>query len=242
MTIHEPEAGPTWAERAELDQLASVIDPLGNRTKNGLIDRVQKAALAQVLPAAGARTLDFGCGTGRLSGWLTAKGLDVDGVDASPEMIEQARRFEPGVRFAVSDKARLPFEDASFDITLSVMVLQYFTEDPQALAVALAELRRVTAPGGSVVVIEQAHDADLGRGTTLEGYVEAMNAAGLPTVHTRTIRRSDCRAQANALRFPLLAASPLAPRLILRDAARRAGEPLTGGRYADVLFVAPLPG
>ena len=240
MPIHEPEAGPTWAERAELSQLASVLDPTGQEAKNILIDRVQKRALDPVVRRdRGARALDFGCGTGRLTGWLADRGLEVEGVDASPEMILAAQRFLPNIRFAVADDRRLPYEAGVFDVVFSVGVLQYFTKTADGLVGALAELRRVaTRDGGRVVVIEQAHDGGLGRGTSVDGYLESFADAGLARVEAVPIRRSDCRAAAFVPRFPLLARAPGLPQAILRDARRRRRVPLTEGRYADVLFVA----
>lgn len=58
----------------------------------------------------GARVLDVCCGTGFLARLLTARGLEVTGVDASPEMIAYARRHAPEAEFLVADVAeiRLP--------------------------------------------------------------------------------------------------------------------------------------
>ncbi len=54
---------------------------------------------------------DVGCGTGRLSDHLSARGLDVFGVDLSPGMIEVARRTNPHLRFEVGGMEDLRIQD-----------------------------------------------------------------------------------------------------------------------------------
>jgi SAM-dependent methyltransferase len=100
--------------------------------------------------ASGARVLDVGCGTGNLALCLAENpdiGL-VTGVDFSPVYIDHARRrsSDPRITFDVGDACALPFEDASFDHSLSMLVLQFIPE----AATAVGEMRRVTRPGGTV--------------------------------------------------------------------------------------------
>ena len=91
--------------------------------------------------AAPARVLDVGTGTGQAAGILAEKypAARIDAVDASARMIELARAKPElqRVRFTVSDGARVPYEDASFDLAVSLLVQPF--ED---------ELHRVLAPGG----------------------------------------------------------------------------------------------
>lgn len=100
------------------------------------------------------RILDAGCGSGSMARLLAARCPEarVVGVDIRPDYVAYAREraraeglgnlsFEPG------DIFHLPFPDASFDLVWSKYVLQW-VKDPAA---AVAELRRVTAPGGRVV-------------------------------------------------------------------------------------------
>ena len=96
------------------------------------------------------RVLDVGCGTGNLSMCL-AQDLEVicvRGLDISPAYVEYANRRNDDSRldFQVGDACVLPFADASFDHTVSMLVLQFV---PQA-DLALHEMRRVTCPGGTV--------------------------------------------------------------------------------------------
>jgi SAM-dependent methyltransferase len=96
----------------------------------------------------GERVLDVGCGTGSLASALLADhpGVEVVGVDPSPAFVAAARARVPEARFEVGDAQDLNFGDGSFDRSFSMLVLN-FVPDP---ALAAAEMRRVTRPGGSV--------------------------------------------------------------------------------------------
>jgi len=103
--------------------------------------RMLESALADLAIAAPRRVLDVGTGTGQAAAILQARfaGARIDGVDASPQMIELARAKPElsGVSFAVADGGRLPYADGTFDLTVSLLV-QPFEH----------ELHRVLAPGG----------------------------------------------------------------------------------------------
>ena len=115
---------------------------------NQAIQLEQRLALRpwlQVKP--GTRVLDVGCGVGRWSRMLAAKGATVTGVDLSPTMIAQAqqRAAAEGVadrcQFRVQDLSRLEV-DGQFDVVLGVTVLQHIL-DPELLRDAV---RRMTEP------------------------------------------------------------------------------------------------
>ena len=97
-----------------------------------------------------SRVLDVGCGTGNLSICLARNpGIGcVSGIDLSPAYIEHAKRGNNDARlhFEVADACALPFANAHFDHSLSMLALQ-FTPD---IRLALREMRRVTRPGGTV--------------------------------------------------------------------------------------------
>lgn len=93
----------------------------------------------------GARLLDVACGTGVASGQAAAAGARVTGVDFSPEMIAEARRRHPAIEFQAADAEVLPFPGASFDAVISNFGIHHF-EHPER---AIAEARRVLAPGGT---------------------------------------------------------------------------------------------
>lgn len=106
----------------------------------------QLVALAGVSP--GQRALDVGCGTGALTETLsTLLGpAGVAAVDPSSSFVAAVRDRLPGVEVHQAAADRLPFGDAVFDATLAQLVV-HFMEDPVA---GLAEMRRVTRPGGVV--------------------------------------------------------------------------------------------
>lgn len=101
-------------------------------------------------PPRGARWLDVGCGGGILSEVLVDlyDPAGVVGIDSAAAQIEQASHGAAAAhaRFQLADAMQLPFPTASFDIAASALVLNFI---PDA-ARALAEMRRVTRPGGIV--------------------------------------------------------------------------------------------
>jgi len=107
----------------------------------------------ELMPLAG-RALDFGCGLGRLTRALSSRFDEVLGVDASPAMINDARRLNADVQncsFALnerSDLAALP--TASFHLVLSLITLQHVSSRA-AIREYIREFVRVTAPGGTIV-------------------------------------------------------------------------------------------
>jgi ubiquinone/menaquinone biosynthesis C-methylase UbiE len=92
----------------------------------------------------GLRVLDVGCGTGYYTARLRQHGFDVTGIDASPEMLEQARVRNPDVALRQADVEHLPFPDASFDIVICIEVLRYLPRSNGCIR----EMARVLKPGG----------------------------------------------------------------------------------------------
>jgi SAM-dependent methyltransferase len=99
-------------------------------------------------PPAGAAWLDVGCGTGAFSQLVLGRcsPQSIMGIDPAPAQIEHARRQSPHADFRVADAMALPFEDNAFDIVVSALVLNFIPDR----AKALAEMRRVLRPGGTV--------------------------------------------------------------------------------------------
>jgi SAM-dependent methyltransferase len=107
-----------------------------------------KDELLEFVPEPGKATLDLGCGEGRISRELRARGHDVTGVDASPTMVAAAREADPIARYLVADAGRLPFADGDFDLVVSYNVLM----DVSDVGAAVSEAARVLAPGGRFVI------------------------------------------------------------------------------------------
>ena len=96
------------------------------------------------------RVLDVGCGTGSLS-FCLAQNPDiacVHGLDFSPAYVAHAKHHNHDSRlvFHVGDACALPFPDASFDHTLSLLALQFIPRADRAVG----EMLRVTRPGGTI--------------------------------------------------------------------------------------------
>jgi SAM-dependent methyltransferase len=106
--------------------------------------RFHRDLFLDLVPAPAGRTLDIGCGEGRLARDLAALGHDVVGVDASPTMLAAAREAAPEMELHLADAADLPFPVASFALVVAFMSLQ----DVDDLPGALHEAARVLAPGG----------------------------------------------------------------------------------------------
>jgi SAM-dependent methyltransferase len=92
---------------------------------------------------AGSSALDAGAGPGVAGDVLRARGAQVVSVDSDPDMVAAC----PTPAF-VADVTDLPFEPGTFDLVVAAFVVNHLP-DPAA---GLAELRRVTRPGGAVLV------------------------------------------------------------------------------------------
>lgn len=111
----------------------------------------ERPATLSLLPdVRDKKVLDAGCGPGVYSEWLTEHGASVVALDASPQMIELAKRrlgSTADIRQADLNRPLAFLGDAAFDIVLSPLVLEY-VEDWRRV---FAELYRVLRPGGCLV-------------------------------------------------------------------------------------------
>jgi SAM-dependent methyltransferase len=100
----------------------------------------------------GMKVLDVACGTGNLALPAARTGAEVTGVDIAPNLIEQARenarREGLKVQFDEGDAEALPYNDASFDVVVT-MFGAMFAPRPELVA---AELKRVCRPGGVIAM------------------------------------------------------------------------------------------
>lgn len=106
--------------------------------------RYSRPRLLELLPPPGLRTVDVGCGEGRLSRELLELGHRVVGVENSPRLAEAARAAEPRIEVVVSDAASMPLESESADLAVASMSLLNM-DDVEG---AVAQIARVLVPGG----------------------------------------------------------------------------------------------
>src|SRR5437868_13703106 len=97
-----------------------------------------------VPPPDDGRTLEVGCGEGRVSRDLKSRGHRVVAVDTSPTLIRMAHAADPSMQFARCDAAALPFVDDSFDMAVYYNSLMDFDD----MEGSIAEAGRVLRPGG----------------------------------------------------------------------------------------------
>jgi demethylmenaquinone methyltransferase/2-methoxy-6-polyprenyl-1,4-benzoquinol methylase len=137
------------------DEVAERYDLTNDVLALGQTRLWRRAVVNAVAPRPGERILDLAAGTGTSSAPLAARGATVVPCDFSLGMLRVGRRREPALAFVAGDALCLPFEDAAFDaVTISFGLRN--TVDPEA---ALAEMARVTRPGGRLVVCEFSHPA-----------------------------------------------------------------------------------
>ena len=110
-------------------------------------------------PHPGQRILDVACGTGTVTRILADHGATVTGLDFSHGMISEAierHGDHPNITFQQGDATQLPFEDNTFDATTVSFGIRNVQEPKRALA----EMLRVTKPGGKILVCEFSHPAN----------------------------------------------------------------------------------
>ncbi|MGH7322223.1 MAG: class I SAM-dependent methyltransferase [Candidatus Rokuibacteriota bacterium] len=120
-----------------------------------LMGRWSQRLAVQLLEFAGVRdgdrVLDVGSGTGSLALATAAatRRSEVVGIEPTVAFVEyaRARTTDARLRFEVGDAQDLPYSEAAFDRTLACLVLMFVPDAPRAVA----EMRRVTRPAGTVV-------------------------------------------------------------------------------------------
>jgi 2-polyprenyl-3-methyl-5-hydroxy-6-metoxy-1,4-benzoquinol methylase len=108
-----------------------------------------KLMLDALEPLGGKQVLDFACGTGVTSAWLSARGAIVTGIDLSTAVVERASELAQAVgaraSFVAADLGEAPFEPATFDGMVGRYALHHV--DCATVAPALARLLKVDATG-----------------------------------------------------------------------------------------------
>jgi demethylmenaquinone methyltransferase/2-methoxy-6-polyprenyl-1,4-benzoquinol methylase len=174
---------------AMFDLVADRYDLLNDVLSVGQDRRWRRAVVAAIAASAGERVLDLAAGTGTVSRSLAQAGAQCVACDFSLGMLQvglqRLRQADgrPAVSFVAGDALALPFGDGAFDaVTISFGLRN--VADPAA---ALAEMRRVTRPGGRLLVCEFSHL----RSRSLDAAYLRCLAAGLPVVARRLSANPD---------------------------------------------------
>ncbi len=150
------------------------------------VESTVRETLERLSVRSGDRVLDVACGTGFLLSTLAERepGLELTGVDPTPEMLEVAsRRLGPAARLVLGRAEALPFAANRFDVVVTTNSFHYFRHP----AAALSEIRRVLEPGGRLVVTDWCDDYLACR--LYDRVLSVMSRA-----HHRTYGEERCRA------------------------------------------------
>jgi ubiquinone/menaquinone biosynthesis C-methylase UbiE len=156
--------------------IIEVLEQLGNLPEIRKVRRIARSAMG-VSAGHSLRLLDAGCGLGeeaRELARLAGPDGEVTAVDLSANLVAIAQERDKGtVHYATGNVMALDFPDAVFDAVRSERVMQHLA-DPDA---AVAELVRVTVPGGRVCVIDTDWDSFLMDGAPTEYLAELAQIA-----------------------------------------------------------------
>lgn len=178
---HEPNRADLRKDPSRVSGMFDQVAPAYDRTNTVLSmgnDRFWRAATTRAVdPRRGQRILDLAAGTGASSVALARSGATVVAADFSPGMISEGRRRHGAIAnlsFVEADATDLPFDDDEFDAVTMSFGLRNVNEPKRALA----ELLRVTRPGGRLVVCEFSHPPS----RTFNGLYRFYNDRVLPVV------------------------------------------------------------
>ncbi|MGH3332393.1 MAG: demethylmenaquinone methyltransferase [Nocardioidaceae bacterium] len=138
---------------AMFDDVAKRYDITNDILSLGQDRRWRTAVVDAVDPSPGEKVLDLAAGTGTSSQPFADRGAQVVPCDFSIGMLRVGKSAKPHLSFTAGDGTRLPFADDTFDaVTISFGLRNIVDTDA-----GLREMRRVTRPGGRLVVCEFSH-------------------------------------------------------------------------------------
>ncbi|MDQ3875638.1 MAG: class I SAM-dependent methyltransferase [Actinomycetota bacterium] len=179
------------AVRARFARTAALVAEQEERRRDELRERLRRF----LFPRGDERVLDAGTGAGAVAFAIAPLVREVVAVDVVPELLAEARRRAvefPNVTLIEADIARLPPDLGSFDLACSVRTLHHVPR-PE---LAVAELARVTRPGGRILVVDHLAPVDPLAALELNRFERARDPS-----HTRTLADVDLRSlfEANGL-------------------------------------------
>lgn len=127
---------------------------------NYYFDNATKNIIKQVVELkSDFKVLDYGCGIGRISNWISNDVNKVIGMDISQKMIEAAKKSAEehnlkNVEFKLADGKSIPFKNELFDLIICCVSLKYIIDDDNFNKI-MGELARVTKKGGCITIIDE---------------------------------------------------------------------------------------
>lgn len=182
--------------------MAQTWDPEAYGKAGAFVHGLAGGVVEWLTVQAGERILDLGCGDGQLTLRLSATGAQVQGVDASPQMVEAARAR--GATADVAPAESLPYADQTFDAVFSNAAL-HWVRGQDAM---MTEVHRVLRPGGRFVAEMGGHGniaaIRLGLIAVLERHGRGdleneVNYYPTPEAYTRRLERAGFRVERMAL-------------------------------------------
>ena len=179
-----PNLAPVTSQTADVERWSSLkvwLFSLFNRDPKSNLAAVDLLSLN-----SDDRFLDLGCGLGAALEHADATGAETAGIDPSPAMVERAAKRVSGAAVREGSAESIPFEDDRFTAALAVSTYHHWA-DPDA---GLAEVGRVLAPGGRLLILERKLKKSSGHGLDRAGAdrlaqmltTHGYNAAGVDTI------------------------------------------------------------
>jgi ubiquinone/menaquinone biosynthesis C-methylase UbiE len=138
--------------RATVNEAADIagvdVDRLAGDKAQLLLDLLER----RLGDASSRKVLDVGCGIGLVDAELVSGVGELHGIDTSRKSVDEATRAVPTARFRHFGGKRIPHADAAFDMVFAICVLHHVP--PRDRPAFLAEMARVTRPGGIVAIVE----------------------------------------------------------------------------------------
>jgi ubiquinone/menaquinone biosynthesis C-methylase UbiE len=194
------------------DRFARTAERVAAR-QDSRASRIAKEVREFVRPSGDERTLDVGTGAGALALALAPLVREVVGLDPVPELLELARaRALPNTEFVEGDGTALNYPDGAFDLAGTHRTLHHVGRPDRVVA----ELARVTRPGGNVLLVDQLAPADPAEAAALHEFETVRDPS-----HARLLTDAELRDLFAANRLALLS-------------ERSEGEPRELSAYLDL--------
>lgn len=129
------------------------------------------------------KVLEIGCGPGQISNYLWMRGLDITGIDVSPEMIEVATKYNSNIEFVTGNVFELKYDDESIHGVVAPFLIVNF--DLEEVAEAFKEIHRILVQEGVFLVTFHVGNDEK---VVINDYLEAGNKLTFTHFRVKTIK------------------------------------------------------